>query len=212
MDQHTYVTSVYAYYAENYYEPGNPEDGEWDECHYPVPACKGGTLKILLLKQHHAVQGLLQSEEYDYPCIFGWERKYLPKEYLPLFKKWRSKLASIANKSQSAEIKRKGWEGMMETITPEKKQKAMIKTTETLLSQNPDHFKDMGRKAREMESQETRSARGHMIPAEAKDKGRALTNSRKFRCTVTGYVATAGILSIYQKRKGIDKSNREQVQ
>lgn len=212
MNQHEYVTNVYAYYAENYYEPGNPEDGEWEECHYPVPACKGGTLKILLLKQHHAVQGILQSEEYDHPCIFGWERKYLPKEYLPLFRKWKAKLASHANASQSSSAKRKGWEAMMDTMTPEKKQKAQEKSTQTLLEQNPNHFHELGKRAREKESQETRSARGNMIPKEAKDRGRALTNSKKFRCTVTGYVATAGILSIYQKRKGIDRTNREQIE
>ena len=42
-NQHTWVYGCYAYYLENGYEPGNPEDGEWHECHYPVPACLGGT-------------------------------------------------------------------------------------------------------------------------------------------------------------------------
>ena len=91
MDQHTFVRECYNYYAKNYYEPGNPEDGEWQDCHYPVPKCLGGTTTILLLKHHHAIHGILQSEEYEYPCIFNWEIDYLPDEYLHLFNKWKKK-------------------------------------------------------------------------------------------------------------------------
>lgn len=93
MDQHEYVLGCQRYYAENYYEPGNPEDGEWHDCHYPAPACLGGTTIIKLLKQHHAVQGVLQSEEYGRPCIYGWEGKLLPDHYLDLFNKWMTEKA-----------------------------------------------------------------------------------------------------------------------
>jgi len=89
MDQHTFVAGCLAYYAENYYEPGNPEDGEWHDCHYPVPERLGGTETIKLLVQHHAIQGVLQSDEYQYPCVWGWEDKYLPSDYLPLLHHWR---------------------------------------------------------------------------------------------------------------------------
>ena len=230
MNQHEFVAGAYAYYGENYYEPGNPEDGEWQECHYPVPRCKGGTLTILLLKEHHAVQGVLQSEEYDHPCIHSWEGKYLQGEYKTLFNKWKKRLASYAASMQSVDAKRKGWEGMMKTMTPEKKaasirkqaktksewseekkNEVIQKVTSKLLEANPDHFSDMAKKARGVESQEVRSARGHMIPSEAKARGRAVTNSRKYRCTVTGHVSTAGPLTRYQQARGIDPVNRERV-
>ena len=72
-NQHTWVYGCYAYYLENQIEPGNPEDGVWEAAHWPVPKCKGGTKTILLLKEHHAVHGVLQSEEWGLPCIYGWE-------------------------------------------------------------------------------------------------------------------------------------------
>lgn len=246
MDQHEFVIGAYAYYAENYYEPGNPEDGEWQECHYPVPRCKGGTLTILLLKEHHAIQGTLQSEEYQYPCIYGWEKKFLPENYVDLWKKWmkvkmkraqdtyndlplevKQERGRRLSATQSREDKVKGGIACqakrtpeektelakhMLDLTPEEKQKARAKATQTTLRNNPDHFKDMGKKARDAEPYEVKAARAKMIPKEANDRGRALTNSRKYRCTVTGQVSTAGPLTRYQKARGIDPSNRELIQ
>jgi hypothetical protein len=90
MDQHEYVRGAIAYYNENYYEPGNPEDGVWEDCHYPEPECLGGTTTIKLLKQHHAVQGVLQSEEYQHRCIWGWEVDYLSGDLLNIARKWMS--------------------------------------------------------------------------------------------------------------------------
>ena len=88
MTHHTFVDGAIAYYAENYYEPGNPEDGRWHDCHYPLPKCMGGNNTIKLLQHHHAIHGLLQSEYYQRPCIYGWESKLLPNTYLTLYYKW----------------------------------------------------------------------------------------------------------------------------
>ena len=228
--QSEYVEGCQQWYKEANLQPGNPEDGEWQECHYPVPKCLKGTEIVLMLKEHHAVQGVLQSEEYQHPCIWGWEGKYLQGEYLELFIKWRSELGRLGASMQSSDSKRKGWEGMMKTMTPdkraasirkqaktksewseEKKNEVIQKVTRKLLEANPDHFSDMAKKAREVESQEVRSARGHAIPSEAKARGRAVTNSIKYRCTVTGHVSTAGPLTRYQQARGIDPVNRERV-
>jgi hypothetical protein len=245
MDQHEYVINVYSYYAENHYEPGNPEDGLWEECHYPVPKCKGGTLTILLLKEHHAVQGVLQSEEYSCPCIYGWEKKYLPKKYLHLWKKWmavkaqsginsalsipieiRQENGRKGNALQPIESKRKGGRSCqakrtreekkrlakyMHDITPQEKQKAVEKAKQTNLKNNPNYYKDMAKKARDSETYEIKAARAKSIPKESTDKGRALTNSRKYKCLVTDHVSTAGPLTRYQKARGIDPSLRERV-
>jgi hypothetical protein len=40
-------------------------------------------------------------------------------------------------------------------------------------------------------------------------KGSKITNSQKWRCTITGYVTTPGPLTKYQRAKGIDTCNRE---
>jgi hypothetical protein len=86
--QHEYVTGCLEWYREADLQPGNPEDGDWQECHYPAPQCTGGTEVILLLREHHAVQGVLQSEEYQHPCIYGWEKQYLVGDVLELWTKW----------------------------------------------------------------------------------------------------------------------------
>ena len=86
--QREYVEGCQQWYREADLQLGNPEDGEWQQCHYPVPKCLGGTETILLLKEHHAVQGVLQSEEYQHPCIWGWERSLLSGEYLETYSYW----------------------------------------------------------------------------------------------------------------------------
>lgn len=69
MNQHTYVENCQRFYLENGLEPGNPDDGKWEEAHYPAPKGKGNDV-ILLLREHHQVQGLLQSEEWGKTCFF----------------------------------------------------------------------------------------------------------------------------------------------
>ena len=102
LSQKEFVEGCYNWYREADLQPGNPEDGVWDEAHYPVPRCKGGTETILLLTGHHAIQGVIQSEEYQWGCIFGWEKKYLSGEYLELFNKWKSEGSKLhwANKTE----------------------------------------------------------------------------------------------------------------
>jgi len=90
MNQHDFVAGCFQWYLEADLQPGNPEDGEWHKCHYPVPRRLGGDKIILLLKEHHAVQGVLQSEEYQKCCVHGWEKKLLTGHLLDLYLKWRS--------------------------------------------------------------------------------------------------------------------------
>ena len=88
-----YVSGVLSFYHENDIRPGDPNEGVWHLAHYPLPRCLGGQEEILLLEEHHAVQGVLQSEEYQHCCVFNWEKKFLTGYYLDLFNKWRSKVA-----------------------------------------------------------------------------------------------------------------------
>ncbi len=106
LNQREWVEGCYAYYAENGYEPGNPEDGDWEKAHYPMPRCLGGVDTVLLLKHHHAVQGVLQSEEHQRCCIGGWEANYLGGEMLRLCKKWQSAGARQAWANRTPEQRR----------------------------------------------------------------------------------------------------------
>ena len=105
LSQKEFVENCYNWYREADLQPGNPDDGEWDAAHYPIPKCKDGTETILLLKEHHAIQGVIQSEEYQWRCIWGWEKKYLSGEYLELFYKWKSEGSKMYYAGETEEKK-----------------------------------------------------------------------------------------------------------
>ena len=119
--QEQFVRWCEDYYFDKRLEPGNPCHGDWESCHYPVPKCLGGSNTVLLLKEHHAIQGVLQSEECNHPCIWGWEKSYLEAEILSLWRKWmgvkgRPFTFDSGRKAQSLRSKeslRRGWEKMV---------------------------------------------------------------------------------------------------
>lgn len=207
MDLNTFVTECL-----QKYEVKPLPDGEWwEEAHHPVPACLGGQETVRLWRSDHVIHGLLQSEQFDHPCLFGDGEEFVPNEYKILFQKWRKKLAQHGQRGLSHGDLVKGYHAMEQSMTSETEKLRRQRATETLLSQRPNHYSDIAKKARSTETPEQRSARGHAIPEEAKARGRAKINSRKFRCLVTGKVMPAGPLSAYQKRHGIDTSLREEV-
>ena len=66
----------------------NDPSYEWNICHHPEPKCLGGEETKDLLREHHAIHGVLQSEAYQRPCIWGWEGQYLTEtEDIELFEK-----------------------------------------------------------------------------------------------------------------------------
>ncbi len=167
MNQHQWVYGCYQYYLENHIEPGNPEDGIWEEAHWPVPDCKGGSKTILLLKQHHAVQGVLQSEEWQHPCIYGWEKRYLEGELLELYKKWKSEhgrrartaeerreTARKVNASRTMEEHREYARKMNDSLTPEKRSERARKGN---ASRTPEQRSETARKNNASRTPEQRS-------------------------------------------------------
>jgi hypothetical protein len=77
-------------------------EGEWfEEAHYPDPKSKSSAT-VLLWRRDHCAQGVLQSEELGYPCIFGDEKPFLEKFYpelLPLWEKWVGILRGLGGKT-----------------------------------------------------------------------------------------------------------------
>lgn len=107
-----YVSGVLFYYQQYDIQPGDPNEGDWDHAHYPIPERLGGVETILLLRQHHAVQGALQSEEFNCCCLSRFQVKYVENTpYRQLYTKWLSIQAS------------RQWEAM-----DEKEREASIKT------------------------------------------------------------------------------------
>jgi hypothetical protein len=154
LTQQQWVEGCYAYYAENGYEPGNPEDGEWHDCHYPVPRCAGGSETIKLLKQHHAVQGVLQSEEHQRPCIWGWEADYLEGEMLALCKKWAVEQRKLAVRAKTTEQRRA--EAIKANANRSPEQRSEI-AKRAAASQTPKQRSDKARRANASRSPEQRS-------------------------------------------------------
>lgn len=97
MNQHTFVAAVQKFYKENDIQPGDPNEGAWEEAHFPAPKDEGDNV-ILLLHEHHQVQGLLQSEEFEKTCFFSAHtKKFLDSnwcenwfELCELHEKWAS--------------------------------------------------------------------------------------------------------------------------
>jgi hypothetical protein len=107
-----------------------PKGQIWHDAHYPTPECKGGTITVPLWESDHAAHNVIQSEELNYPCIFGWEINYLVEDYeylVPIFYKWLKELRRIAGRSrglkQSRTVKqengRKMNQKMLARMTPE---------------------------------------------------------------------------------------------
>jgi hypothetical protein len=119
--QQGYVEGCQLWYIEADLQPGNPEDGEWHECHYPEPKCLGGTRTILLLKEHHAIQGVLQSEEYNHPCIYGWEKPYCKGEYEELYRKWKLNQIKLSHAARDPVKFAEAARNNLRNLTPEQR-------------------------------------------------------------------------------------------
>lgn len=207
MDLHSFVKKCFNKYETELL----PSNEWWEDAHHPLPACLGGEVTIRLWRSDHVIHGLLQSEHYDHPCLFGDGEEFVQGEYKALLKKWRKRLSQHAREKLPVEALRKGYLGMKKSMTEEDELKRREKAKETILRNNPNHFSEMAKKARENESPEKKSARGSSISEEARAKGRAKTNSRKFRCLQTGRIMPLGPLAAFQKKHNIDPSLREEV-
>jgi hypothetical protein len=76
--QKEFVEGCLQYYSEFGIVAGDPEEGIWEDAHYPIPECLGGTETILLLSEHHYIQGIYQSLEFNKVCFWiGNTKKFL---------------------------------------------------------------------------------------------------------------------------------------
>ncbi len=98
LDQHQFVKKCLEKYKTTPLPPGEC----WEQAHYPKPACLGGESVVLLWSRDHALQGVLQSEEYQHPCLHSAsehsDRRKLSEnypEFLPLFEKWLRNLKAL---------------------------------------------------------------------------------------------------------------------
>lgn len=204
--QQEFVADCYLDYAARGLEPGNPVDGHWEKAHYPLPR-KESDDWIWLLREHHAIQGVIQSEELNRPCIFGGEDKYLVGEWEWLqkyYKKWRSELGKLGIQSQLQ--------------NPESFRQSRLKGAISTREKYSHKQSEWCRKAGQVSmstgaiTRETLVQNGKNFDPELRSQNMKKTNSYRMQCTVTGYISTPGGLSRYQNARGIDTSNRIQLQ
>ena len=101
--QHEWVEQCQIKYR---FEP-LPDGEHWEDAHYPLPECLGGTQTVKLWSRDHAVHGFLQSEGLDQVCFHGYRRKtdralieaHYP-EYLELCDRWFIEAQKRAFKSK----------------------------------------------------------------------------------------------------------------
>jgi hypothetical protein len=240
MNQHDYVRECLKFYEDNGIVQGNPEEGVWNHAHYPSPEGEGeGT--VLLLWEHHQVQGVLQSEEYGKCCfwdgdvksfltlgtfISGWFDLY------GLYEKWSHDRAVKAGKATHSERDTSGrsLNGLRaaERLNSEKDELGRsvqaVKSSKKLLAEKNDLGQSVNSVKGGINSHSNRTPEGKSVRAiehnskihsEKDENGRSKvamkTNSQLWKCTITGHISTPGPLTRYQNKRGINTKNRIKI-
>lgn len=221
-NQREFVENCLKWYREADLQPGNPEDGCWHKAHYPVPQCFRGTEWVWLLKEHHAIQGVLQSMEYDYYCMSGWEKSYLvgPWEYLLSTFVHLCSTHSKRNNEKIHSVKDELGRSVQGVRNAAKLNHSLDETGKSLNAvKGGELSKQLGvgvhgrSKEQMIEDGKTggtitkQQGLGIFAPGQQQAGGNAVSKQR-WQCTVTGKVSAAGPLTGYQKARGIDPANR----
>jgi hypothetical protein len=223
-----FVEDCYLDYASRGIEIGDPVY-EWHIAHHPEPACLGGTKTVQLMKKDHAVHGVIQSEVFQHPCIFGWEHTFLTESYLVLFHKWsetKYKLGGAATFNTGVGIFNPLYRESSE-YRVQMSDYGKIGGGQNTPSQQRAR-KENGSRVGRMNTPAQQTARKNLNEANVRE-GRGIhnpeyrksedykkqksdnaktVNGQKWMCLETGHISNPGGLSKYQKAKGIDTSKR----
>ena len=129
--QHEWVEQCQVKYR---WEP-LPEGEHWEDAHYPLPLCLGGTETVRMWSRDHTVHGVLQGNSLEYPCLHGYRchtdrdliEKFYP-EYLELFEQELFRLRQAAGKVGGQITVESGkLEEARAKINPEKQREASVK-------------------------------------------------------------------------------------
>jgi len=189
MNQHDFVKGCLGFYQN---EGLTPEKG-WEEAHYPAPKEKGEAT-VWMTHDHHQIQGLLQSKEYDQQCFFNGDAKRF-LTYGPFVPGW-FELWDIYDAYSGQNGRKSGKENVELSrgicrLTPEEKSEAGRRGG-----------KSGGKKGSESQ------------PREVKVKCGQTSNSLRYQNTdprFPPYVSTPMGLSNWQKSRSIDTSMRVKV-
>jgi hypothetical protein len=221
-NQHEFVENCLKWYKECDLEPGNPEDGLWHKAHYPAPFCLGGEEWVWLLKEHHAIQGVLQSLEFDHCCVGGWEKKYLVGEWEYLLSVFilfcgRRARENFRNSHQKKDEFGRSLLGLKNAERMNSELDELGRSVNAVKGGILSRKNGKGALCRTIEQMTEDGKRGGTLSKERKlgifapgnaRKGGMKVCSQKWECTVTGKITAAGPLTQWQRARGIDTSNR----
>ena len=217
-NQQEFVESCINFYKEAGLNPGNPEHGIWHKAHFPEPKCLGGRQWIWLLKEHHAIQGVLQSLEYKHCCVCGWEKQYLIDQWeylLPVFviscgERGKENLAALhAEKDkqgrsifgvQAGERLNQQKDKLNRSVNAVAGGYSSKNNPGSALNRTLEKMSEDGRKGGVMAKEKKL---GIFAPGQQKAGGSA-ASKQKWQCTVTGKISAAGPLTGWQKARGIE--------
>ena len=217
--QKDYVEGCLAYYEEQGITPGDPNDGDWEECHYPEP--KGvGEKVVYLLHENHQPQGLLQSEEYDRPCFYNGDvarflthGPFVPGwfELYDLYDKWSGYYGTASCKNRHS-VKDETGSSLCNSLLHQEKTEEGKSVHAVHMGEKTHVVKDdLGRSVNGVKGAERlhseKDEQGKSVAAVKGGsrgglKGAKTTNSQKWRCLTTGHVSTPGPLARWQKARG----------
>jgi hypothetical protein len=183
--------------------------------HHPTPDWAGGTRGVWMFVEDHAIHGVLQSEVFQHPCIYGWESEHLSGGLHALCKKWHSVKSSVAGRIGSEATLSKNPDHMKDMRSlqpPDQAKKASLEAHRkhpTLASDNgkktgPENMKKC------LESEECRENRVTQGRKTGRDNMKRVAR-QKWQCLVTGRVMNAGNLTKYQRARGIDTTLRVRI-
>jgi len=235
MNQHDYVKECLEFYEEAGFIPG----ARWEDAHYPAPNGKGETT-IPMLHEHHQVQGLLQSREYDQCCFYsGHTKRFLTEgpfvsgwfELWDIYDKY-STLQSSAAGRKAAElglgIHAPGMQSKGGKIGGTKSAELGLGVHARSAEQMTEDGRKGGAKAAELgvgahapgmaskgRTKQVELGVGVHAPgvrSKGGKNGGKITSSQRWMCLVTGHISTPGGLSHWQRARGIDTSKRVKLE
>jgi hypothetical protein len=232
MDQHKWVQGCLSFYGREGIVIGDPEEGVWNDAHYPAPNGKGEE-KLPLLFDHHQVQGILQSEEYGRLCFFvGDVKRFLTHgvfvsswfELYDLYEKWsQCHLDNISQVGRIAAHSKRDDRG--KSLLGVENAKRLHKEKDE--SGRSIHGVESAKKLHSDKNEEGKSVvavraaqtTNQIIHVEKNEEGKSVvavkggttTSSQKWICLDTGHISTPGGLSRYQISRNIPTHLREKL-
>jgi hypothetical protein len=187
-------------------------------CHHPIPQCEGGTEGVWMFVEDHAVHGVLQSEVFQRPCIYGWESEYLDGDLHDLCKKWHSEKSKTAGEIgfrsalEKNPNKMKDMNARSFELYPDLGKRASVAAHE----KHPDLAAENGRRTGPKNIKVMLGSEGCRENRKEQGRRNGGRNLRevarqKWQCLVSGRISNAGNLTKIQRSLGIDTKLRKRI-